>query len=96
MRYQFIKDLTHRNGQGSSKKFWYNMACFTATVVMLWIASKLPTEFGMDDWIFVVLFGVYLITVGGFEVILEVAKLFIQWRTGGNNAVVREAADEEK
>lgn len=78
----FIKDITHRDGKGSSKKFWYNIACLTATVVILWTAYKLPTAEGMDDWVFIWLFGIYLVTAGGFDVILEVLRLILQLRTG--------------
>lgn len=83
MNFPFVKGLTHRNGEPSSKKFWYNIAALVASIVIIWEGYKLPTVDGMDDWSFIWLFAIYLITVGGFEVILEMMRLAITWKTGG-------------
>lgn len=79
---RFFKEFVSRNGEGSSKKLWYNGACAVASVIMVYLAWTLPTERGIDDSIFVWLFAVYLGTVGGFDVILEIMRLFIQLKTG--------------
>ena len=81
MKFEFIRGLTHRNGMASSKKTWFNGACLTATAIMAWLAYKLPTVDGMDDWAFIWLFAIYLVTVGGFDVLLEMMKLALQWKT---------------
>jgi predicted outer membrane lipoprotein len=81
-KYQFIKDITSRNGEGSSKKLWYNGACLVSSIVVIRLAWTLPTEYGMEDWAFVWLLGVFLVCVGGFDVILEMMRLAIQWKSG--------------
>lgn len=95
MKIQFVKDITHRNGEGSSKKLWYNLACLAATAVLLRLAWKLSTADGMEDWTFVWLFAIYLVTVGGFDVILEMMRLVIQWKTGATPSVVPENKPDE-
>lgn len=84
---KFLTDITSRNGAVSSKKFWYNVAGATGTGVVVWLAYKLPTPDGMDDMTYVWLFGIYLLTVGGFDVILETMRLLVQFKSGGQNAV---------
>ena len=78
----FIMDITHRDGSGSSKKLWYNLACMTATVVLLWCAWALPSDKGLEDWAFIWLFAIYLVTVGGFEVLLKMMTLVVAWKGG--------------
>lgn len=75
---KFIKDLTHRGEVGSSKKFWYNISCLTATIVLfqVFIANT------MEDYYMVILYAVYLVTVGGFEVIPKMLAMFIEFKTG--------------
>lgn len=79
---KFLRDITYRDGSGSSKKVWYNMSCLSATIIILWTGYKLPTEQGMDDWTYIWLFAIYLCTVGGFEVVLQILKLIVQWKNG--------------
>jgi len=56
-----VKELvqSNRDGKTSTTKFWYNIACLTATFILLWYgyAYKLTWE----------MFGLYLISVGGFS-----------------------------
>lgn len=68
---QLLKDLNSRDGQLSSKKLWYNLSCLTSTVVVLWACYRDSIE----DFYFICLIGIYLCTVGGFEVILEILRL---------------------
>lgn len=75
---QFLHDLTHRNGQGSSKKFWYNISALTSTIILLWICYKDT----MEDYAFIFLFMAYLLTVGGFEVILKMTQMVIDLKSG--------------
>ena len=75
---QFLKEITERNGESSSKKLWYNGACLTATIVLLWICYKDTFE----DWAFISIYSVYLVTVGGFEVIIDLVNKIIEFKTG--------------
>lgn len=56
-----LKELvqSNREGKTSTTKFWYNIACLSATCILLWYgyAYKLTWE----------MFGLYLISVGGFS-----------------------------
>ena len=56
-----IRELVQANkdGKTSTTKFWYNIACLSATCILLWYgyAYKLTWE----------MFGLYLISVGGFS-----------------------------
>lgn len=74
----FIKDITHRDGIGSSKKLWFNISCFTATYVLVLVARKDT----MEDYAFICLFAVYLVTVGGFEVIPKILAMILEFKTG--------------
>lgn len=74
----FLKDITHRDDKGSSKKLWYNGAALTATIVLLWVAYK----DNMEDWAFITFYAVYLGTVGGFEVVLKIMDMLIQFKNG--------------
>ena len=71
-------DITHRNGQGSSKKVWYNVAGLTSTIIILWICYKDT----MEDYAFICLFMTYLLTVGGFEVILKITQMIVDIKSG--------------
>lgn len=92
----FLKDITHRDGEGSSKKLWYNVACGAATVIMLWEAFQLPSAYGMDDWAFIWLFGVFLLSVGGFEVLLQVVRLIKGVPDANNTATSKQLAVDIK
>jgi hypothetical protein len=70
---KFLHDLTHRDGQASTKKFFYAMACTVATICLVWITYRDT----MEDWAYITLFLVYLLTVGGFEVILKMAQMIV-------------------
>lgn len=97
MEFKFIRGITHRNGEPSSKKFWYNVAGLAATAIILYLAYTLPTERGMEDWVFVWLFAIYLVTVGGFEVILQMMRMMLEWKNGTQKgaADVQAKADAE-
>lgn len=83
---QFLKEVNSRNGEFSSKKFWYNMACAVSTVIVLYLAWYLPEKAifvngqwiknnNVDDWTYLYIFLAYMCCVGGFEVILEGIRL---------------------
>lgn len=78
----FFKSIVYRDGASSSKKLWYHGACAVACVIMLYLAFTLPTDRGMEDWTFVWLFAIFMLTVGGFDVILQALKLIIEWKNG--------------
>ena len=78
--FKVIREISQRDGKLSSKRFWYNAAGLASTLIIVYLAWTLPTVNGMEDWVFVWVFAVYLITVGGFEVILEMMRLAIQWK----------------
>lgn len=86
---QFFKDITHRDNRGSSKKLWFNMACLTATFVLGWVCYK----DNMEDWAFICLYATYLITVGGFEIILKMMAMIIEFKNGkgATNASIPDA-----
>lgn len=56
-----IKELVQSNkdGKTSTTKFWYNIACLSATLILLWYAWAYKLTWEM--------FGLYLISVGGFS-----------------------------
>lgn len=94
---KFLKDITHRGDVGSSKKFWFNIACFTATVIIIKLAWQLCSEYGMDDRVFVCLFVAYLASVGGFEVIPKMLAMIIEFKTGkGTQNVANNTMAEQK
>jgi hypothetical protein len=93
---QFIKDITSRNGEGSSKKLWYNGACLFSTIMMLYITYKQPTEYGFEDWAYVCLVLVYLGCVGGFDVILEMMRLLVQFKNGSVGTEITKTSTEVK
>jgi len=74
----FFREMFSRDGTISSKKFWYSAAALTATICLLWVTYK----DNMDDWIYVCLFCIYLVTVGGFEVMLKMMAMVIEFKTG--------------
>jgi hypothetical protein len=78
----FFTGLTHRNGEVSTKKIFYGVAGAASTFIIVYEALKLPTPDGMDDWAFIWLFAIYLVTVGGFDVILEMMRLVISFKNG--------------
>lgn len=88
----FLKDITHRDGKGSSKKIWYNGAALAATCVLLWVCYK----DNMEDWAFITLYAIYLCTVGGFEVVLKMLDMMIKLKNGGNNGTGNTSPDMEK
>jgi hypothetical protein len=88
---RFLHDITHRNGQGSSKKFWYNIAGLTATIVVLWVCYKDT----MEDYAFICLFLTYLLTVGGFEVILKMTQMIVDIKSGHSSTTVTTSTTKE-
>lgn len=56
-----VKELVESNkdGKTSTTKFWYNIACLSATAIVLWYAYNLRLTWEM--------FGLYLISVGSFS-----------------------------
>lgn len=74
--------LIHRNGEVSSKKVFFCVACAVATVILLWVTYHQHLEYGMTDEWFVALFMVYLVTVGGFEVIPKMLAMLIEFKNG--------------
>lgn len=74
----FLRDITSRDGKASSKKLWFNIACFTSTVIVTWMAYL----HCMEDYAFIALFSVYLVTVGGFEVIPKMLGMMIEFKNG--------------
>jgi hypothetical protein len=66
--------FSQRHGQFDSKKFFRNVACCVATVIIIKLAWTLNEVDGMDDMAFVWLFLAYLISVGGFDILLEAIK----------------------
>lgn len=81
---KFINDIVHRDGKGSSKKLWYNIAGLTATIILLWVCYKDTFE----DYAFICLFSVYLVTVGGFEVMLKMMAMVIEFKTGKPSSTI--------
>lgn len=75
---KFLTDITYRDGKGSSKKLWFNLACLTATITLLWVCYK----DNMEDWAFIIFYAIYLITVGGFEIILRMMAMVIEFKNG--------------
>ena len=75
---QFFKDINYRDGKGSSKKWWFNIACLTATIILLWICYK----DNMEDYAFIALFSIYLTCLGGFEVIPKILAMVLEFKTG--------------
>jgi hypothetical protein len=74
----FLTDITHRDGKGSSKKLWYNLACVAATVCLLWITYKDTFE----DWAYICLYLIYLACIGGFEVVPKMMAMIIEYKNG--------------
>jgi hypothetical protein len=81
---KFITDLTHRDGKGSSKKLWFNIACLIATIIICWVAYKDT----MEDYAFIVFYAVYLACIGGFEIIPKLLGMIIEFKNGGKNVDV--------
>lgn len=81
---KILYDITHRDGKGSSKKVWYNIAGLTSTIIVLWVCYKDT----MEDYSFICLFAIYLVTVGGFEVMLRMMAMVIAFKNGGKNVDV--------
>lgn len=74
----FFTDLFYRDGKGDQKKTFYNVAGVTATACLLWACYK----DNMEDYAFICLFSVYLVTVGGFEVMLKMMSMVIEFKNG--------------
>ena len=83
---KFLKDITGRDGKFSSKKVWYNVAGFASTACLLWIAYKDTFE----DYAFICLYAVYLVTVGGFEVMLKMMAMIIEFKNGKPSSITTE------
>ena len=75
---QFFKAIVSRDGKISSKKLWYNFAGATATACLLWITYKDD----MEDWTYICFYSIYLVTVGGFEVMLKMMAMIIEFKNG--------------
>jgi len=75
---KFIKEIFTRDGAASSKKFWFHGACLTATIVLLWVCYK----DNMEDWAFIVLYGIYLACLGGFEIIPKILGMILEFKNG--------------
>lgn len=56
----------------SSTKFWYNVACFVSTIIVIWLAYNLKLE--------VLIFLTYMSCTGGFKVASDI----IRWRSNIN------------
>lgn len=56
-----IRELIQANkdGKTSTTKFWYNIACVTATFIIIYYTLEYKLTWEM--------FGIYLISVGGFS-----------------------------
>lgn len=87
----FIKDITHREGKGSGRKFWFNIACCTATAVLLWVTARDT----MEDEYLICLYSVYLVTVGGFEVIPKMLSMIIDLKNGGRHVGVTDSKQKD-
>jgi hypothetical protein len=78
----YFKDIFYRDGQGSTERTWYNVAGLAATFVVIYLACYTHEAGGVDIWAYVWIFAIYLITVGGFKVLLEMMRLLVSWKTG--------------
>lgn len=74
----FFKDILGRDDKWSSKKLWYNVACLTATIVVLVMAYRNT----MEAYAYICLYSVYLVTVGGFEVIPKILAMILEFKSG--------------
>ena len=87
---RFFVDIMKRDGKYSSKKVFYNVAGVAATVVLLWLAYKDT----MEDYAFICLYSVYLVTVGGFEVMLKMMAMIIEFKNGRSTTTITETKEE--
>jgi hypothetical protein len=92
----YFKDIFYRDGQGSTERTWYNVAGLAATFVVVYLACYTHEAGGVDIWAYVWIFAIYLITVGGFKVLLEMMRLLVSWKTGVVPSVVTETVDTSK
>ena len=92
---RFFVDIMKRDGKYSSKKVFYNVAGITATIALLWVTYKDT----MEDYAFICLFSVYLVTVGGFEVMLKMMAMIIEFKNGRSTttttATYKETTDDK-
>lgn len=82
--FQWLQEINYRDGKYNSKLVWYNLSCLTATSVVLWTCYRDL----MEDYAFIWLFSIYLITVGGFEVILKAMSMIIDFKNGKPTSTV--------
>ena len=75
---KFFIDLMGRDNKWSSKKVFYCIAGLVATICLLWITYRDT----MEDWNYICLFSVYLVTVGGFEVMLKMMAMVLDFKSG--------------
>jgi phage-related holin len=77
-RTEAFKEINSRDGKWSSKKIWFNVCCLTATIVLAWIAYKDT----MEDYAFIIFYCIYLVCLGGFEIIPKVLGMVLEFKTG--------------
>ena len=78
----YFKDIFYRDGSGSTERTWYNIAGLATTLVVLYLPFYIHEKDGVDVWAYVWIFAIYLVTVGGFKVLLEMMRLLVSWKTG--------------
>jgi hypothetical protein len=74
----FWKETLGRDGKWNDKKIAYAIACLVASYILVFIAWK----DNMEDWAFICLYCAYLVTVGGFEIILKMMAMIIEFKNG--------------
>lgn len=76
-----IKELVQANkdGKTSTTKFWYNIACLSATLIVIHYAKEYKLTWEM--------FGLYLISVGGFSSISKFLNYRFKTTEEPNNTI---------
>jgi hypothetical protein len=89
-RMKFLLDIMGRADKFSSKKVWYNGACLTVTGCLLWVTYK----DSMDDMSYITLYSIYLMCLGGFEVIPKVLGMVLEFKNGRTTTTITATKEE--
>ena len=75
---KFWIDIMGRADKFSSKKLWFNLSCLTATGCLIWITYKAS----MEDAMYITLYCIYLMCLGGFEILPKVLSMVLDFKSG--------------
>ena len=92
---KFLLDVAGRDGKWSSRKIWYNICGITSTVCLLWLTYQIKPADEIS-WMYIALYSIYLVTVGGFDVMLKMMTMIIEFKNGKPTTTSVETATSTK